>query len=626
MLGGYAGKILRVDLSSGQITEEQLPEEKVLKQYLGGTGLGLKILLDEVDETVAPYDAENRVIFMTGPLTATPVPGSNNLSMISINADVPKAVGTSHTHGYLGPNLKWAGYDGIIVQGVSEKPVYLWIHDGQAEIRDAGKFWGKDTHDTEDLVKKDIGEQRASVATIGPAGENLIAGACVQNDKHHTCAHGGMGSIMGSKKLKAVAVFGRKPVPISHPKKLLELAERWRSPEFVSWMGGGVTHQGGMTRCWNLLGMGGILAGKNLSSAEFGRELGAKFVEECKKFKIVPKACFGCPVACAYKAYITCGPHKGEVFTLAGGGENLEGAAAMMGATNAGDVLWMTERYDRLGIGTSTMGCTVALAVECYERGIINKEDTGGLELNWGNAEAASKLLDKIVAREGIGKILAEGPKKAAEAIGGDAPKIVVHMKGVGFNLHDWRGKWQSFLGQAVAGAGPRWEGIGMDAFGFEPDLGYNAVPEPFKIEGAAEVIKKSQAKKLFEDSLGICWFMAQGGMTGILSLEAQAVSATTGMEGVDGEHLMTVGERIANMERVFNVSRGLTLEDDLDVGARMLEPPVDGPAKGKTVAPYFKEAVLEYYRLMGWEENTGKPLPETLKRLGLQHLIKKLG
>lgn len=624
MPGGYAGKILRVDLTAGKTWDEDLPDEKTMRSYIGGTGLGVKYLLDEVPPGVGPLEPDNRFICMTGPLTGTAVPGSNNSTFVSINAGLGYSLATAHTHGYFGPNLKYAGYDGFIVQGAADKPVYLLLYDGKVELRDAGNVWGKDTHETEDLLKEEVGQREASVAAIGPAGENLIGGACIENDKHHTAAHGGLGAVMGSKKLKAIVAYGRKSFQLANPKELLEAAEKWRAPENVSLMGGGVTARGGMTRCWDLLGKGSILAGKNLSSPDWGKELGASFVEECKKFKVVARPCFACPHGCSYKVYVTTGPHKGGVFTMGGGGENLEASAAMIGVTDAGSIFWLCEKYDRLGFGTSTIGCAISLAFECYERGILTKEDTGGLELNWGNAEAASELLDMIVAREGLGKILAEGPKKAAEAIGGDAPKYAVHMKGEGFNLHDWRGRWQTFLGQAVAGAGPRWEGKGMDVFGAEPDIGYHEPPPPFTMEGAAEAIRMAQIKKLFDDSIGVCWFMCHA-IPGIFRLEIEALAAITGWQGISENELLTAGERIANMQRVFSIGRGIRLEDDLDIGARMLEPPTDGIARGKTIAPYLKDAVLEYYRLMGWEEETGKPLPETLTRLGLQHLVEKI-
>ena len=227
---GYMGKILEVDLSTGKITESELPPEDILRKYLGGFGLGLWMLYQKCPPGVAALDAENPMILLNGPLVNTHAPAPNNLTMTFKNPSTGFTAGRSHTHGFFGPNLRWAGYDGLIITGKSEKPVYLWINEGKTEIRDAAKIWGKDTHETEDLVKEEIGQPRASVATIGPAGENLCAGALIENDKNHSMAHGSTGTLMGSKKLKAIAVYGkRKPIPIADKAKEEEIGKPLRS-------------------------------------------------------------------------------------------------------------------------------------------------------------------------------------------------------------------------------------------------------------------------------------------------------------------------------------------------------------------------------------------------------------
>lgn len=599
-----------MDLSTGKLSDEPLPAETVLRDYLGGVGLGVKLLYEEVPPSVGPLDPANRLVFMTGPLAGTPGPGSSNGTLVSVNAETGFTVGSAHTHGLFAAYVKFAGYDGIIFQGASPKPAYLWLHDGRAELRDASALWGKDTHQTEDLIKQVVAEPRASVAAIGPAGENLIPGACVENDYYHTAASGGMGAVMGSKRLKAIAAYGRGGVPLANAKVMASVCAEWRGRLAPSRVPAGVT------MFWRSFGENSIMATKNFLSPAVGVRIGNNFAEACKTYKITQKPCFGCPAGCSYKVVVTNGPRQGFVGTMGGGGENLEGAAAKVAVDEPGSVLWLADRYDRLGLGTSTIGCAISLAFECYERGLLTREETGGLELRWGDA-AAAKLLDMVVAREGIGKVLANGPKEAARQIGGDAPKYAVHVKGAGFNLHDWRGYWQSLLGQIVASAGPRWEGTSADALGPEPDAGYPKPLPPFNREGTPEAVRRTQVKKLFEDCLGVCRFTA-GRLPGVMALESQAIAAATGWEPYSAEEMFAIGERIANLERLFNMSRGLTAAHDLDVSPRVLETPADGKAQGKTLAPYLRDMVREYYRLMGWEEDTGRPSPQVLARLGL--------
>jgi aldehyde:ferredoxin oxidoreductase len=335
--------------------------------------------------------------------------------------------------------------------------------------------------------------------------------------------------------------------------------------------------------------------------------------------------CFHCPRGCTYATEITNGPYKGVVTTLAGGGENMEGAAGLVGVIEPGSNFYLTDLYDRLGLDSSTIGCAISLAFECYERGLISKKDTDGLELKWGNTDAVVKLLDKIIKREGFGAVLADGPKKAAERIGGDAPKYAVHIKGSGMNMHDWRSAWSVLLAQITAGAGPCWQGAGADAFSPEPDLGYTELSkDPVSAEGKAEAAWKTHCKKLLEDSLGICWFAAWG-VPGVMDFERRAIAAAVGWNDFTVEEAYTLGHRVSTAQRLFNMKHGLTIENDLDVSPRLLDAPLAGLAAGKAFGDHLSELIKEYYTLAGWDPQTGKPLPETIKRLGLEEIAKGL-
>ncbi|MDW8045248.1 MAG: aldehyde ferredoxin oxidoreductase C-terminal domain-containing protein [Nitrososphaerota archaeon] len=615
-MGGYRGKILRIDLTNSEIKEEKL-EEKILKKFIGCWGLALKILYDELPLGVHPLEPENPLIFMTGPLTGIPwIPTGNQTSIATLNASTGFTAGRSHSHGFFGPMLKFAGYDGLIIQGASKTPVYLWIRDGRVDIKDATKFWGKDTHESEDLIKEDIGEPRASVATIGPAGENLCAGALIENDKNHTFAHSGVGAVMGSKKLKAIAVYGSERVQVADENKIREIGAKWKHVVMNEFPTTRRRERGGIARTeYEFLKKRYLVSAKN-----FLETVPPEFGVGMSKNKIIPKACFACPIACSYDVEITSGPYQGYVATLGGGGESIEGATSICGVYgDAGTLFYLTDLLDRLGFDTSTLGTTVALVIEAYEKGLITKEDTNGIELRWGDAKLLEKLYRMAAYREGwLGNLLSLGPKRAAEAIGGDALKFAVHVKGAGINLHDWRNCWGILVGQ-ILGGGSGWPAQGADYIS-EPDLGMPTLQDPFDWKVKAKSARIIGMKKYWEDCIGTCLF-ATWGVPGALKYAAEAVSAATGWN-ITQEDALLIGERIMNLERVFNVRRGLTPEDDLDVPPRLLEPPPNGPGKGKSIASYLRGIIMEYYRLMGWDEKTGKPWKSTLRRLDLEDLI----
>jgi len=598
------------------VTVENLPDEKILREYVGCFGLGLRTLYEQLPKGVGPLDPENPLIFTTGPLTGTDFPAPTNCTITTLNFNTGFTVGRAHSHGYFGSYMKFAGFDQLIIEGASLEPVYLWIHDEEVEIRNAVGIWGKDTHETEDSVKDDLKEARASVAAIGPAGENMCHAALVENDKNHTFAHGGCGAVMGSKKLKAIAIYGTGSVGVVNKEGLKPLREKWVADLFTP----GLIRVGraGIPKSdYKFYRESYMLATKNLTSAPL-----PNWGADMSKHKITLKPCFKCPIACSYDVEVVSGPHKGYTATLAGGGENLEGAAGMIGVSETGTIFYLTDLLDRLGFEAGDIGSTLGLAFECFEEGLITEEDTGGLLLKWGNAEAAERLLKKICQKEGwIGKILSQGPKRAAEAIGGDASERVVYVKGTGINIHDWRSRWGIMLGQ-ILGGGTGWPAPAADLRA-EPSVGYNKSTEPRKPEGKPLEIRKTGIIKFWNDSTGLCWF-ASWGVPNALSYTTKAVSLITGWD-ITEEEALEIGERIVNLERVFNIKHGLTPADDLDVGPRLLEPVPEGPAKGKTLKPYLKWMVSEYYKLMGWDLKTGKPYKSTLERLNLGELVKDI-
>jgi len=615
---GYTGKILRIDLNEMKGREEDLSED-LLKKYIGGYGLGLKYVYDECPPGVDATDPDCPLAFFTGPLTGTIMPGATNLTCITKNFNTGFTIGRAHSHGGLGIHLKGAGYDGLIITGRAKNPVCIWIHDTITEIRDAGKIWGRDTHETEDLVKGEIAQPKASVAAIGPAGENLCAGALIENDKNHSMSKSGVGAVMGAKNLKAIAVYGTQVIPVANPDNAKIIATTWREGIIFPGASANVISQGGIGRNSQNYGKWATEFGGGLSAFNFKGVTLPGFMGDTE-YVVTPRPCPGCPIGCPYDVEIKSGPHKGHIATLAGGGA-IEGGA-MMGIAESGTVFYLIDLYDRLGIEESTASCAISMAFEAFETGLITVDDTDGLILNWGDGDVVEKLIRKYGYREGFGNILAEGPKRAAEIIGGDAPSFAVHVKGAGMNLHDWRGFWGFLLGQIV-GSGAGWANPGTE-YKIDADAGFpEKTPDPSP-KGKPEQIARTGINKHIHDSTGICWFLTSG-RTGGLDLAAEALSAVTGRNWSKGE-LLECGERIANLERAFNVRHGLTPEDDhTHVSPRLLQLAPSGPGKGKTLAPYLVTMVNQYYQLMGWDEKTGKPLRKTLKRFGLDDVARDL-
>ncbi len=620
--GGYRGKILRVDLDKGSVTTEGLPKEEVLRKYLGNFGLGLWYLMKELPEGVSALEPENPMIFMNAPLVGTRAPSPTNCTITTLNAETGFTVGRSHSHGWFAVHLGRAGYDGIIVTGQSDGWKYLWIDDDKVELRDADPFLGKDTHETEDAIKEELGltaeftaDEGCSVASIGPAGENLAMGAAIANDKHHLFAHSGVGTVMGSKKLKAIAVRGTgEDTPVHDPDKMKEATQQWAK----------LTTEEGLAP---IVGQGGVPKSEyegvkelvGLAVNNFLTNDLEGFGKGMSEHDITPNPCFRCAIACNYKVEVTSGPYEGYVATLSGGGENQEGAASIVGVggDDPGVVWYLTDLNDRLGFESSTAGCAMAVAFEAYEKGLLTKEDTDGLELKWGDSEVVETLLKKMAHREGFGDVLADGPKTAAERVG--LPDAGVHVKGAGINLHDWRRAWGVLLGQIV-GSGAGWTTPGADCFTEESCAGYPEKADPLEPKGKAEEVANTGILKMLQDCIGICWF-ATWGIPEITKYESEAIAATTGWSDFDRQEAWEVGERVHNLERIFNIRQGLTADDDINASKRLTDPaPKDaGPAADISIAPYLKGWVHDYYKTLGWEEKTGKPLKATMKRLGLK-------
>lgn len=625
-LYGYAGKLLRVDLTNEQITEEELDEETVRK-YIGGTGVGAKYLYEEVPAGVEWSDEGNRIIMATGPLGGTTVGGSGTFSVVTKGALTSGAV-ASQANGFFGAYLKFSGYDGIILQGRAKKWVYLYIHSGRAELRDASHLVGKDTYETGDLIKAELGqgERGMSVASIGPAGENLVRFGCIFVDKGHTASHDGTGAVMGSKKLKAIAVARGRARPTLKDKEGVSATANQlhdsilndpRSLQTYRW--GTLT---GVVR--SATAGDGTLPVKNYTTCVYDIEpeklekFGAEYIRG--HFEPKPSPCWACRMHHCHMITITEGPYAGMVMEEPEY-ECFASWGPVIGQTDVTAAIMLSHEVDCLGIDTNESGWVIGLVMECYEKGILSRDDCDGLEMTWGNAEAAREMLRRIATRQGFGDVLAEGAMRAAQRIGGEAPNFAIHtMKGNTPRGHDHRNNWPMLFDTCLSQMSTD-EGHSM---GQPADLGLSLSPGLGSRPNTSPedtLAKNAQCKGAgqFEDCLGVCRFTTRTN----LKLLAQAVSTATGWD-FSTEETMEVGKRVVNLLRAFNIKHGHTAEMDAP-SPRYGSTPVDGPAPGKSIMVYWNELRSKYYEQMGWDRETGKPLPDTLRYFGLEHTIPEL-
>jgi len=607
--GGYMGKILRVDMTTGKITDLNLPEEPLLRKYWGGQLFAEYVLLNELPFDIDPYDAKNIIVGMTGPITGTGfTPGGTKMCFVYLSPATRHTLGRGATSGYFGTSLKAAGYDGVIVSGAAHAPKYLYIGEDKVELRDASKVWGKGVRDTEAMLRKESGRQDARVGCIGPAGENLIRAAMLVNDYNHTAAHG-LGAVMGSKKLKAFVVWGtRRPRP--HDKhRLIAAGARWAKA----------------------ISSRKTTVKKRLTSVGHGEDWGGItklnwrstiITDEAKGLdqnRVVLRPCFQCPRMCPWDVEIGEGRHTGKIGHFNAGSEWMDTFYNL--GFKGNDVLYLSERINDLGIECSHFACGAGLAFEAWEKGVLGPNRTDGLKLEWGDLEAVETLLERCARRETwLGNILADGPKELAEELGGEAKNWVVHTKGGTPAQHEWRPLLSQMLRELVASGGMKPQGAG----GKEPpdDLRYREKWGPLDPNQADGWTSSHLVTEQIRQACGImggCWFALNDKPPDGVQSMVDSLNATTGWD-VSLDELVDAGHRAIILQSVFGTQRGWIAEHDWqDVGPRFLEPIPDGKYKGFTIAKWLPDLVYEYYRISGRHEKTGRPYMDTLTRLGLE-------
>jgi len=618
--GGYTGKVLRIDLAGKKFAEEPLRED-IVEKYLGGAGIGIKYMLDETPAKCDPLGPENTMYFSAGPLCGTDAPCASRV-MVVAKSPLTGAIAKSSGGGYFPAEMKFAGYDMIIIEGKAEKPTYLWIKGGNVSFRDAKHLWGLNTVDCQQQIKDGLGDQNIRVACIGPAGEKLSAISAIINERHAS-GRKGIGAVMGSKNLKAIAIRGDKEVPLADPeafsaaqKNMLNMMKESEVlyPEFS---------KSGTPMTADVTNALGIFPSKNFANTGewdphdyLGDEIGKE------KFNITREFCYKCPVGCSQVKLAKDGPFKGmasipeyeTIFSF--------GGATLMESFN--EVIAADKLCDEYGLDTVSCGVAIAFAMELYEKGIITIDDLDGIDLKWGNAEAMIKMVHKIAYREGFGAILADGVKAAAEKIGKGSEKYAIHVKGMELPGYDVRGAKAHGLSYATSYTGA------------DHNIGYAfqevfSIPVPYPVDRLAYKGKGTLTKWNQDNRAAVCDCGPMCGFIMDMALAATCqnntaslVNAASGLSFTP-EEITLCGERLNNAARIFNIREGFTRADDKLPERLMTEPLKDGGAKGSYIPQEELDSMLdEYYAERGWTKD-GAPTKEKLIALGMEDELAEL-
>ncbi|MFC1866796.1 aldehyde ferredoxin oxidoreductase family protein [Thermodesulfobacteriota bacterium] len=608
---GYNGKILRIDLTDRK-TEIQELDVKVAEKYVGGVGIGAKMLYEETTAETDPLGPDNMILAFTGPFTGTMVPSASRHHLVA-RSPLTGLFGESNVGGSWGIHLKKAGFDGIVVRGRSDEPVYLWIHDQGVEIRDASPIWGKDSYESAAWLKKET-TKKATCAVIGPAGERLakVAGIPHIGSIVRAAARTGLGAVMGSKNLKAMVVFGTGSIAVARADSLKtdvkSILPRIRKATETF---GEYGTSGGVE---NYEKIGNF----PLQNWRGGRWEGAQKISGVTMHDTIltgRKACLLCPIACGRHIKITEGPYapldcEGPEYETIGtmGGECLVDDLSAICKAN--------ELCNRYGLDTISTGATIAFAMEAYEKGIICKRDTDGVALVWGNGEALVEMIHKIGQGEGIGLLMGEGSKRMAEVLGKNADAFAVHVKGLEPSAHDPRRFFSQALSYATAARGACHNASWSHPYELAlnmPELGIEEAQDPYQVEGKAEFTAKLQDLQTMTDTLILCRFTQIGKGVNVTDM-VNWYRLITGWH-MDVPEFMKTGERIFNLKRLYNTRLGISRKDD-SLPPRFLTSNRKGEPLTNQLPP-LERLLNDYYDYRGWDEE-GVPRPEKLEELGL--------
>lgn len=600
-----------MNLNAKTVKNINLPET-LMKKFIGGSGLSAKIIFDATGEHIDPLGLDNPLVFMTGPYTGTAVPSSGRHSVAAVSP-LTGIWGEADAGGYWGIKLKAAGFDGMVIRGCCGHPVYLFISDRGVEIRDASHLWGCDTFETDVKIKKET-TPGVSVASIGPAGEKQVLMASIMHEGRHARAagRGGLGAVMGSKMLKAVAVCGSGEVPVADKERLMEsiraAAGQIRKKNKV------LGRHGTAANLVEIEALGDIpIKNWQLGEWEFTPRLTGEVQTESMltgRF-----SCGKCFVGCGREISISSGPYAG----VSGAGPEYESICCLGTNCLVGDLKAVAKANDlcnRYGLDTISAGSAVAFAMEAYEKGLITPQDTGGIPLKWGDAGALIKLIEQIGKQQGLGKLLGKGVMRAAGEIGGDAENFALHVKGMELPAHDPRAFYSVAVGYATSNRGAchmQAYSHGMEKSITLPELGYTQPLERFAVDGKGKMVARMQNLMALFDALKTCKFLLGGGIGANNLLEW--FNFITGLN-CTLEEFLRCGERMYNLKRLFNVRFGVSRESDT-LPIRILKEPRGSGGAAPNLPP-LQPMLEEYYSYRGWDKN-GIPARKTLIKLGLE-------
>ena len=617
---GYNGKILRVDLSSGKIATEEFPEN-FYRQYFGGEGFTGYFLLKELSPGVDPLGPDNKLIFASGPLTGVPVGGCGRHS-VGGKSPLTGAFGEAEAGGYWGAELKMTGFDAIIIEGKAEKPVYLFIRDGEAQIRDARHLWGKKALECQDAIREELGDPLIKVALIGPAGENLVRFANIMNDLDAAAGRTGMGAVMGSKNLKAIACRGHQRVSLADPQAVKDIARWIRDNTPITLKG---MQDFGTSRLVPALNSSGGLPTRNfqLGSIEGADKISGQAMKDT--ILVNRRACFACPVQCKREVKVD----EPYVVDPRYGGPEYETIAALGSNCDITDLKAIAkggELANAYGLDSISCGVAISFAMECFENGLLTSKDTGGIDLRFGNESAMLQMVEQIALRRGLGDLLAEGVARAAKKIGSGAEEFAFHIKGQELPMHEPR--WKQGMG-----VGFSMSPTGADHCHNIHDIAYTEVTPSLEMLNAVGILEpmplndlspaKIRLLKYYSEFIHLlncsvcCYFVMALGLVGFDRI-TQLVRSVTGWDTTFFE-LLKIGERAANLARVFNLREGFTAQDD-SMPQRFFTPHGSGPLKVALDPEAFQQAKETYYDMTGWPN--GVPSPGKLGELGIEWVL----
>jgi len=619
---GYKGKIIEIDLTNEQIKIKNLSKATV-ENYIGGRGFAIQYLFENLPPKTDPLSPENILVISTGPLTGTLAPSSNRYTIAS-KSPLTGVIGYSNAGGHFAPELKYAGYDAIIIYGKAKTPKYIQINDSEIKIKNATHLWGKDTWETDLLLKEELKDDSYQILSIGQAGENLVLYAAIMNNLARAAARTGVGAVMGSKNLKAVAVKGTGFVEVADPEKFDALIDEtlekiYADPAYPSLADYGTSF------LVDLSYLGGGLATKNNQFGTFDEYDGISAETFYEKYKVKSDSCFACPIHCGKYAKVSEGKYAGT----RGGSPEYETIVCLGSKCGIGDlaaIIYANELANKYGMDTISLGDTIAFAMEAYEKGVLTKEDTDDLELTWGNEDAVIELIKKISKREGFGDLLAEGTMRLAQKIGKRSDDYALHIKGMEPPAYDVRIAKAFGLGWATANRGadhltalPNFELLGYPKEKGVEWFGSKKAVDPYAWESKANMVVWHENLGAVVDSAEMCKYTCFSAYAVKPDDMAKFLSYATGMKITDDD-VLRVGERIYNLERLFNHREGKAVDSDYLPKRFTDEPIPDGPAKGQTVE--IDKMLPEYYLIREWKD--GIPTKEKLEELGLLEFAKK--